>query len=365
MLHDYPPVSGGGLALAVRDLTASVPGLRCAVLSSRLVDHYADDRYTLAGIDCYASIRSVLAAARHADTILVHWTFSFRRLSTLAVLAAPLSRSRVICVFHTGPDHCRFNRLRRLPAPVRRVLLDAFASRLAYCDATIALSRGHAAALARESIPATHVLPLPVAHLPGYDLAYRRHQRQASVPARIGIAGELSALKGSDAVPRLLCDMTPEVGFRVAGDGPLRPLLERTVGELTPVQRQAVSLDGRLKPEQMPAFYGSVDCLLVTSWTEAQCRVVVEAMLAGVLVLARPIDGLGDLIHDGLTGCFVDPVDPGSLANALRWLASDQTATRAMRAQARERAARANARATACWTKLLHEGSDAGVTVPW
>lgn len=43
MLHDYPPVSGGGLALSVLDLTSCLPGSRYAVLSSRFIDHYADD----------------------------------------------------------------------------------------------------------------------------------------------------------------------------------------------------------------------------------------------------------------------------------------------------------------------------------
>ena len=68
-----------------------------------------------------------------------------------------------------------------------------------------------------------------------------------------------------------------------------------------------------LSPAAMPGFYAGIDFLLVLSRTESQCRVVLEAMLAGVIVLARRCDGVADLIEDGVTGFYVDPADPEAL----------------------------------------------------
>src|SRR5688500_14453671 len=98
MVHDYPPFTGGGLALAARELAQLLrEDFAFRVLSSRPVDHFADDRRRLAatgGADeplcALASPRRTLRWLREADAVVVHWTFSFRRLSTLMLLAAPL-----------------------------------------------------------------------------------------------------------------------------------------------------------------------------------------------------------------------------------------------------------------------------------
>ena len=45
--------------------------------------------------------------------------------------------------------------------------------------------------------------------------------------------------------------------------------------------------------------------------------VVLEAMAAGVPVLAAKVGGLPDLIEDGKNGLFVDPLDPASMRDGV------------------------------------------------
>jgi glycosyltransferase involved in cell wall biosynthesis len=65
--------------------------------------------------------------------------------------------------------------------------------------------------------------------------------------------------------------------------------------------------------------------------------VVLEAMAAGVPVLAAKVGGLPDLIEEGETGLFCDPLDPGSMSGALETFLRDpsraqEIATRAKQA---------------------------------
>lgn len=58
----------------------------------------------------------------------------------------------------------------------------------------------------------------------------------------------------------------------------------------------------------MPQFYNSLDCLLVTSDTEAHPLVVYEAMACGIPVVATRVGDVANYIKDGKNG-FVLPID--------------------------------------------------------
>jgi hypothetical protein len=47
---------------------------------------------------------------------------------------------------------------------------------------------------------------------------------------------------------------------------------------MEPVQPERVLLGDRIPPWQMADFYDSVDCVLLLSGGESQCRVAMEAM---------------------------------------------------------------------------------------
>ncbi len=362
MVHDYPPVTGGGLALAVQELARLFGDeFRFLVRTSRLVDHFADDRGRVdvnratGEPKCtVASPRHAIGSLRGAAALIVHWTFSFRQLSTLSLLLGPVLGRPTVCVIHTAPAHCDYNRIRRLPLPVRRLLLLFARVLLRRCQAVVALSATHAAALAEAGITPERILPLPVAPSRDYDDAYGHRAQHRGALTTIGIAGELSLLKGADALPALLQALTPEYAFRIAGRGPFSEPLARAVERLSPAQRARIVLSDRLEPARMPAFYREIDCLLVLSHTESQCRVALEAMLAGVVVVARPAGGIVDLIVDGKTGFLVDVPDPSSVRACLGRISENPEEAAAVRSLAREAARRAFDESRREWRYFLH-----------
>lgn len=368
MVHDYPPVSGGGLAIASQEL-ATLFGwrYRFRIMTSRLADHFSDDRPGVHGRPRHrrapqttrASPLRLLMETARADTLVVHWTFSFRWLSTCYLLLGPLSGRPTICVVHTAPDHWQYNRMRRLPRFLRTVLFGFVRFGLARCTAVVALSASHAAALAQTRLPATHILPLPVRPSQAHLSAFRSDRRL--LPARrVGFAGELSRLKGADDLLALLGPLTPAWSFDVAGNGPLRARLLAEVGALSPNQRSRIRLRGHLPPAWMDQFYRDIDFLLVPSRTESQCRVALEAMLSGVIVLARPTLGIADIVVHGETGFLIDPADADDVSHCLRRAARDHTGSAAIRDRARAVALRHFRTSRRGWRALLRDVTASG-----
>ncbi|HXD00376.1 MAG TPA: glycosyltransferase family 4 protein [Verrucomicrobiae bacterium] len=66
--------------------------------------------------------------------------------------------------------------------------------------------------------------------------------------------------------------------------------------------------------------------------------VVLEAMAAGVPVLAAKVGGLPDLIEDGKSGVFVDPLDAASMRSGVEKILSDRGLVKNLAATAKEQA---------------------------
>jgi glycosyltransferase involved in cell wall biosynthesis len=360
MLHDYPPWSGGGLAIASRELALLLQrSFQFRILTSRLADHFADDRPRIAAAACEGPSPimarawpwRILRDVAHARALVVHWTFSFRWLSTGLLLASPLTGRPTVCVVHTAPDHCNYNRLRRLPRSWRSLLLRLAGAAMSRCAAIVALSPSHAEALTGSGINVTHTLPLPVRPTATYQRSYLG--RSNSPIEVIGFAGELSQLKGADHLIGLIRVLTPAWSFDIAGTGPLHARFSAEIGTLAPTKRARVQLRGHLAPDEMRNFYPGIDVLLVPSRSESQCRVVLEAMLCGVLVLASRTHGIVDLIVPGKTGFFIDPGDVHAVQRCLDRAAHDPGTLDLIRHNARSAALEHYRTGRQAWLELL------------
>jgi glycosyltransferase involved in cell wall biosynthesis len=76
---------------------------------------------------------------------------------------------------------------------------------------------------------------------------------------------------------------------------------------------------GTLGPDELPAFYGSLDCLLMTSVnsTESFGLVQVEAMLCGTPVVATNLPGVRQPVTMTGMGEVVAIADPAALAEGI------------------------------------------------
>jgi len=107
-----------------------------------------------------------------------------------------------------------------------------------------------------------------------------------------------------------------------------------------PVQQAAegtARLLGTRAPEDMPQAYAEADVFCLPSWWEAMPLSVLEAMAAGLPVVATDVGDVSRLVTP-LCGQVVPPRSPGLIAEALRPLLEDVEKRRRMGEAARDRA---------------------------
>lgn len=147
----------------------------------------------------------------------------------------------------------------------------------------------------------------------------------------IGAISEYNANKGIeyllDAVQRVRRAL-PEIKLTVLimGEGRAKNKLERRIKSLA--LEDSVKLTGFI-PEVRQYLKG-LDLLVLPSLKEGLPYAVMEAMVAGVPVVATKVGGLPDLVTDGQEGYLVPPADEAALAEALARVMTDLNTGRVM-----------------------------------
>ena len=111
----------------------------------------------------------------------------------------------------------------------------------------------------------------------------------------------------------------PRLRFFIAGDGVLRPAVERAIAQAD--LSGIVSLLGWR--DDVPELLAATDIFLLTSLFEGLPRVVLQAMAASVPVVATDTGGVAEVIAHGETGLLVPPGSPAAAAAAIVTLSSD------------------------------------------
>ena len=100
----------------------------------------------------------------------------------------------------------------------------------------------------------------------------------------------------------------------------------------------------------------SPDGLAVASLSEIDPTSVIEAMMAGLPVVASRVGGVAELVEHGRTGILVPPGDPVALAKALESLLRDVKLRKCMGAAGRKRALKQfNLDSMLCSTHRVYE----------
>lgn len=204
--------------------------------------------------------------------------------------------------------------------------------RLAYRAATTVVANSPAARdiLRQEGIAIESIAVIPNGLDPA---AFAEPEPRAGIRTIITVAN-LRAEKSHEtliAAAAILIRDFPALRFRIVGSGPRRAELEA----LAAARGLAAHVEFLGHREDVPALLAGADAYVLPSRSEAFPNGAIEAMAAGLPVVASAVGGLLDLIEDGRTGRLVAPSDPDALAAAVRWLVEHPSGARAMGAAAR------------------------------
>ncbi|HVG00041.1 MAG TPA: glycosyltransferase [Chloroflexia bacterium] len=126
-------------------------------------------------------------------------------------------------------------------------------------------------------------------------------QRPRTEPTRFVSVGSLIPVKDHTWLVRSLADLRlrrPDLDARlsIAGEGPLKPYLQRLVDKLH--LRGYVTLLGEVPHDTLPELHERAHAFVLGSWHEAQCMAALEAMSSGLPWIAPAVGALADLAED-------------------------------------------------------------------
>jgi L-malate glycosyltransferase len=279
-----------------------------------------------------ALVRGALRLASAADIVHAHWTYP----AGIAGVAAAKRHHIPLVVTSHGGDLNLTRRSRLLRSVSGRVARAA--------DACVAVSDDLA-----EQFRSLGLAPEQISVIPyGVDLI---EEATGDAPIAATVPDELLTFDGfrliyvGSLIPRKSVQTVLEAHHRlqssgrvvcsvIVGDGPDRANLERLA--------RARSLDHvwfveSQPPVQVPRWLSIADALVLPSRSEGRPNVVLEAMAAGVPVLATDIPGTRELVREGETGLLFPVGDSQALADCVDRLIDSPDAARLMGERSRVR----------------------------
>jgi glycosyltransferase involved in cell wall biosynthesis len=154
----------------------------------------------------------------------------------------------------------------------------------------------------------------------------------------VGVVARLQPEKGVENFLRAAARVAakfPEAHFVVAGDGPLRQELVALSEDLG-LRERVRFLGFRSDASELMK---SLDVLVVPSLTEGSPLATLEAMAAGVPVVASAVGGIPDQIRHDREGLLVPPGDAAAISDALLTLLRDPARASRLGEAARRRVA--------------------------
>lgn len=233
------------------------------------------------------------------------------------LLVAKLLRARVLYQVHGGALPQRF--LGRSP------LAGAFLRwTLGLPDLVVVLAKVELEAY-RAFVPRQQVVAVPN----GIDC--RPFARVPTVrsrgehPLRLVYVGRLAREKGLYETlqgMRIARELGVDVHLLLGGDGPEAAGLARSVRMLGLSGR--VTFVGPVFGEQKVKLLAGSDVSILPSYAEGLPYALLEAMAAGIPVLATPVGAIPDVVTHGIHGLLVKPRDGFAIAEAIASLARDR-----------------------------------------
>ena len=149
-------------------------------------------------------------------------------------------------------------------------------------------------------------------------------QALAASGQRLLYVGRLAAAKGLPILLQSLALLklaSPDIQLTVIGDGEDRAELEFQVKklELDP----CVNFVGYQSSESVCQYLQAADIFVMSSFAEGVPVVLMEAMMAGLPVVATQVAGVSELVEEGVNGFLVPPSDVRLLTERIQSLLAD------------------------------------------
>jgi glycosyltransferase involved in cell wall biosynthesis len=227
------------------------------------------------------------------------------------------------------------------PALVRALYTAIERLLAARCHAMICVSRAEQSAARSHKLCADEKLR----HIPnGIELTTNFVASAASLRGElglpvdrklIGLVGRVSHQKGADtllaAAPAIRA-AHPDAEFVIVGDGPEMPALRQQIDSAN--LGAVCHLPGAREDAQR--FYPLFDVLALPSRWEGLPYTLLEAMAAGVPVVASSVGGNSEVLITGVNGLLVPQQDPARLSEAIVQILDDSDLARSLGSAARE-----------------------------
>ena len=196
-----------------------------------------------------------------------------------------------------------------------------------WCDAIVCNSQAAAARLVEDGLPREKLVVIGnavpgAAFERGAPALPRSSDQNGSRVLRVGMVARMNAqYKNHAGFLRIAAEVhksMPDVQFLLAGDGPLRPELEKLAADLGLGDRVVFLGDRR----DVSAILASMDVAVLTSDSESLSNVILEAMAARLPVVAYGVGGNTELINDK-RGVLVPAAKENEFAAAILRLLGD------------------------------------------
>ena len=187
------------------------------------------------------------------------------------------------------------------------------------------------AGLAARTCRADRTVVIPNA----IDVETAPRARLEGDPPRIVTVGRLAAPKDPLTLARALPALAPRpYSLAFIGGGGEQPRVEQQLDALG--VRDRVEMLG--ERHDVADLLAAADVFVLASRSEGAPLSILEAMAAGLPVVASDVGGVAELVADGETGLLVPPSDPAALATALARVLDDRELSGRMGAAGRARA---------------------------
>jgi glycosyltransferase involved in cell wall biosynthesis len=225
--------------------------------------------------------------------------------------------ARVVWQVHGGALPRDFVGDRRLPAALLRWTLGL-------PDLVAVLARCELDAYT-EFVPGQRVIVMPngidcraFARVPPVRSYAQRALRLAYIGRLAREKGLYETLQGL----RIATEIGVDARLAIAGEGAEGPALVRYARALGIANR--VSFSSPVFGDEKVRMLGESDVAVLPSYAEGLPYALLEAMAAGIPVLATPVGAIPDVMTHGIHGLLVKPRDPVAIAQAIAELAGDR-----------------------------------------